>query len=119
MLPIKTKLAAILKLELVNTQESQVFKSKKSTAVKAHMLMCDQLVSFDDFKVLASSYSEFHLKNKESLLISGNQSILYKNKASLPLYLFDYLHKYFTVLYHCLVIFIIHTLLFTFCCFQE
>ena len=46
--------------------------------------MCDQLVSFDDFKVLASSNSEFHLKNKESLLISGNQSILYKNKASLP-----------------------------------
>ena len=37
-------------------------KSKKSTAVKDHMLMCDQPVSFDDFKVLASSNSEFHLK---------------------------------------------------------
>ena len=33
-------------------------KSKKSTAVKEHMLMCDQPVSFDDFKVLASSNSE-------------------------------------------------------------
>ena len=27
-------------------------KSKKSTAVKDHMLICDQTVSFDDFKVL-------------------------------------------------------------------
>ena len=27
-------------------------KSRKSTAVKDHMLICDQTVSFDDFKVL-------------------------------------------------------------------
>ena len=64
-------------------------KSKKSTAVKDHMLMCDQPVSFDDFKVLASSKSEFHLKIKESLLISCDQPILNRNEASLPLYLFD------------------------------
>ena len=43
-------------------------KSKKSTTVKDHMLMCNQPVSFDDFKVLTSSNSEFHLKIKESLL---------------------------------------------------
>ena len=30
-------------------------KSKKSTGAKDHMLMCDQPVSFDDFKVLAYS----------------------------------------------------------------
>ena len=42
------------------------------------MLMCNQLVSFDGFKVFASSNSEFHLKIKESLLIS----------LSLPLLLF-------------------------------
>ena len=64
-------------------------KSKKSTAVKNHMLMCDQPVSFDDFKVLASSNSEFHLKIKESLLISPDQPILNRNEASLPLYLFN------------------------------
>ena len=63
-------------------------KSKKS-AVKDHMLMCNQLFSFDDFKVLASSNSEFHLKIKESLLISRDQPILNKNEASLPLCLFD------------------------------
>ena len=60
-------------------------KSKKLTAVKDHMLMCDQPVSFDDFKVLASSNSEFHLKIKES----RDQPILNRNEASLPLYLFD------------------------------
>ena len=64
-------------------------KSKKSTAVKGHMLICDQPVSFDDFKVLASSNSEFHLKIKESLLISRDQPVLNKNEAALPLYLFD------------------------------
>ena len=53
------------------------------------MLMCDQPVSFDDFKVLASSNSEFHLLNKESLLISRDQLILNKNEVSLPLHLFD------------------------------
>ena len=48
--------------------------------------MCYQPVSYDDFKVLASSNSEFQLKIKESLC---DQPILNKNKASLPLYLFD------------------------------
>ena len=64
-------------------------KSKKSTAVKDHMLICDQPVSSDDFKVLASCNSEFHLKIKEILLISRDQPVLNKNEASLPLHLFD------------------------------
>ena len=37
-------------------------KSKKSTADKDHMLMCDQSVSFGHVKALASSKSDFHLK---------------------------------------------------------
>ena len=36
-------------------------------------MICDQPVSFDDFKMLASSNSEFHLKIKGSLLISRDQ----------------------------------------------
>ena len=64
-------------------------KSKKSTAVKNHMLMYNQPVLFDDFKVRASSNSKFHLKIKESLLISHDQPILNKNEASLSLCLFD------------------------------
>ena len=64
-------------------------KSKKLTAVKDHMLICDQPVSCDDFKVLASSNSLFHLKIRESLLILRDQPVLNKNEASLPLHLSD------------------------------
>ena len=53
------------------------------------MLICDQQVSFDDVKGLASSNSEFHLKIKESLLISHDQPVLNKTETSLPLHLFD------------------------------
>ena len=53
------------------------------------MLVCYQPVSFDDFKVLASSSSEYHSKIKDSPLISCDQPALNKNEAYLPLYLFD------------------------------
>ena len=53
------------------------------------MLICEQPVSFDDFKVFASSNSEFHLKIKESVLISRDQPILNKNESFLPLRLSD------------------------------
>ena len=54
------------------------------------MLLCYQLVSYNDFRVFASSNSELQLKIKESsLLILHDQPILNKNEASLPLYLFD------------------------------
>ena len=64
-------------------------KSKKSTAVKDHMLFCGYIVSIDDFKILATSDADFHVKIKESLLISRDEPILNKNVTSVPLYLFD------------------------------
>ena len=64
-------------------------KWRKSTAIKEHILICDYPVFFGDFKVLASSNSEFHLKIKENRLISRDQPLLNKNKASLPFHLFD------------------------------
>ena len=64
-------------------------KSKKSAAVKEHMLFCDHIVSIDDFKILATSDLDFHVKVKESLLISCDEPILNKNETSLPLYPFD------------------------------
>ena len=73
-------------------------KKKNQQPLKENMLICDQPVSFDDYKVLASSNSEFHLKIKESLLISCSQPVLNKNEASLLLHLFDWFHKYFTLL---------------------
>ena len=62
-------------------------KSRKSTTVKVQMLFCDHVVSIDDFKILASSDSDFHVKAKEILLISRDEPVLKKNETSLPLYL--------------------------------
>ena len=45
-------------------------KTKTTTAIKYHMLLCDQVVSLKDFKTLASSNSDFHFNIKESLLIA-------------------------------------------------
>ena len=67
----------------------KISKAKTITAVKDHMLFCDQVVSLEDCKILTSSYSEFHLKIKESILISRDKPELNKNEKSLPLYLFD------------------------------
>ena len=64
-------------------------KSKKSATVKVHMLFCDHVVSIDDFKILATSDSDFHVKAKEIRLISHDEPVLDKNETSLPLYLFD------------------------------
>ena len=64
-------------------------RPKKSTALKDHMLFCDHIVSNDDFKTLGANDSGFHIKVKESLLISRDELILNKNETPLPLYLFD------------------------------
>ena len=65
-------------------------KSKKSTSVKDHMLFCGHNVSIGDFKTLATRDSDFHVKVRESLLISRDEPIIKKNETSLPLYLFDW-----------------------------
>ena len=63
--------------------------AKTTTAIKYHILLCDHVVSLKDFKVMASSNSEFHLKIKKSLLIARDKPELNRNEKSLPLYLFD------------------------------
>ena len=64
-------------------------KAKTTAAIKYHMLFCDHAVSLEDFKILASSNSEFHLKIKESLSISRDKPELNRNEKALPLRLFD------------------------------
>ena len=53
------------------------------------MRFCDHILSTDDFKILATSDSNFHVKVEESLLISRDEPILNKNETALPLYVFD------------------------------
>ena len=92
MLPIMAKLADI-ELNIRVGEPSDVSpltrkksKAKTTAAVKDHMLFCDHIVSFEDFKILAGSNLKFHLKIKGSLLIVHE---LNRNEKSLPLYLFD------------------------------
>ena len=54
-------------------------KAKTTTAIKDHMPLCDHVVSREDFKILASSNSEFHRKFKESLLIVSDKLELNRN----------------------------------------
>ena len=60
--------------------------AKTTTAVKDHVLFCDHVFSVEDFKILGR---KFHLKMKESLLISRDKSELSRNEKSFSLYLFD------------------------------
>ena len=53
------------------------------------MLFCNDVVCLEDFEILVSTNSEFHLKIKESLLTLRDKSKSNRNETSLPLYLFD------------------------------
>ena len=43
--------------------------SSKSSAVRDHVLICNNIASFKDFSVLANGTNEFRIKLQESLLI--------------------------------------------------
>ena len=75
--------------------------------------MCNQLLSYRDFKILASSNSEIHIKIDESLLILRDQPFYGKMKQ---LYHYICLTSYTNnlVLYDYLVIIIIYTWLLLF-----
>ena len=42
----------------------------------------DHVVSIDDFKILATSDADFHIKVKESILISRDESMLNKTETA-------------------------------------
>ena len=74
------------------------FKPSKESAVRDHLLFCDNDSSFEEFSVLAKAFSKFSLEIKESLLIKADAPNLNRNTASVELLLFDsdkYLLFYF------------------------
>ena len=64
-------------------------KSNKNSAVRDHMLVCNNNVSFEDFSVLANGTTEFRIKLQESLLIHRDGPHLNKTSESAPLMLFS------------------------------
>ena len=72
----------------VSARTSRNIKSTKNSAVRDHMLVCNNIVSIEDFSVLANGANDFRIKLQESLLIHRDGSQLNKISESAPLILF-------------------------------
>ena len=73
----------------VSARTSKNIKSTKNSAVIDHMLVCNNIVSFEDFSVLVYGTNHFRIKLQESLLIYGDGPQLNKTPESDPLMLFS------------------------------
>ena len=56
-----------------------------NSAVRNHMLLCNNIVSFEGFSVLANGTNDFRIKLQESLLIHRHGPQLNKTSESVPL----------------------------------
>ena len=73
----------------VSTRTGKNIKSTKNSAVRDHMLVCNNTVSFEDFSVLANGTNDFRIKLQESLLIHRDWPQLNKTSESASLMLFS------------------------------
>ena len=73
----------------VSARTSKSIKSTKNSAVCNHMLVCDNIVPFKVFSVLANEANYFRIKLQESLLIHLDRPQLNKTSKSASLMLFS------------------------------
>ena len=64
-------------------------KSTKNFTVSDHKLVCNKVVSFEEFSVLANGTNDFRIKLQESLLIHHDGPQLNKISESVTLMLFS------------------------------
>ena len=64
-------------------------KQSKESAIHDHLLNCNNILSFEEFTILANGNRKFVLEIKESLLIKQDRPILNKSISSAKLFLFD------------------------------
>ena len=64
-------------------------KPSKESAIRDHLLVCNNVPSFDEFTILAHGHNKYVLGIKESLLIKRDRPVLNKNMSSAKLFLFD------------------------------
>ena len=62
-------------------------------AIRDYLLICNNILSFDEFTILAYGYHKYILEIKESLLIKGDRPILNKNISSGKLFFFRTLNN--------------------------
>lgn len=72
----------------ISARTGKAVKNKMQSAISDHLSDENHNASFDDFTVLASAPSDYHLLILESLLISKDRPNLNNNIASVPLKLF-------------------------------
>ena len=64
-------------------------KPSKESAIRDHLLNCNNMPSFDESTIWAYGYHKCILEIKESLLIQCDKLVLNKNISSAKLFLFD------------------------------
>ena len=57
-------------------------KPSKESAIRDHLLNCNNIPSFDEFTILACGHHKYILEIKESLLIKCDTPVLNKNISS-------------------------------------
>ena len=75
-------------LQGVSPRTGKIVKVTLSTSVCDHMLECDHVVTWYDFKVLGRESNHWLLEIKESLFIKRDKPSLNKNVYSQELFLF-------------------------------
>ena len=57
----------------------------KESAILDHLLVCNNIASFEEFTILAYGYHKYILEIKESMLIKRDRPVLSKNISSAKL----------------------------------
>ena len=65
--------------QAISTRASKHLKGTLPTSVTDHMLDCNNIVAWDDFKVLSRESNQLLLEIKESLFIKRDRPLLSKN----------------------------------------
>ena len=73
----------------VSARTGKNVKSTKNSAVCDHMLVFDNIVSFEDFSVFANRTNDFRIKLQKSILMHCDESQLNKTSESVSLVLFS------------------------------
>ena len=73
----------------VSARTSKSIRSTKNSAVCDHMLVYDNILSFEHFPVLANRTNDFRIKLQKSLLIHRDEPQLNKTSESVSLMLFS------------------------------
>ena len=84
--PLKVRSGEHIGISPLTTKK---IKPSKESAIRDHLLICNNVPSFDEFSILAHGNNRFVLEIKESLLIKRDKPVSNKNISSARLFLFD------------------------------